>query len=104
MNREDSEHVLLDGPCMIGDNYLVIRGWIPNFVPEEDKIKKLTAWVRIPKLGVEYFNKHFLLNKIGSKIKKVLKLDSTKANVEERNSPDYVWRWTSPSPCCPNSD
>jgi len=36
----------------------------------------------ISKLGVEYFNKQFLLNKIGSKIGKMLKLDSTTANVE----------------------
>ena len=59
-NHEDYKHVLMDGPWMIGDDYLVIREWVPNFVLEEDKITKLTAWVQIPKLGVEYFNKHFL--------------------------------------------
>ena len=62
---EDYDHVMLNGPWMIGDDYLVIREWVPNFVPEEDKITKLTAWVRILKLTVEYFNKHFLLHKIG---------------------------------------
>ena len=67
---------------MIEDNYLVIREWVPNFVPEEDHITKLTAWVRIPKLSVEYFNKQFLLQKIGQKIGRVIKVDSTTANVE----------------------
>jgi len=67
---------------MIGDNYRVIRERVLNFVPKEDKITRLTAWVRIPKLGVEYSNKHFLLNKIGRKIGKVLKLDNTITNVE----------------------
>jgi len=81
-NMEDYEHVMLNGPWMIGDNYVVIREWVPNFIPEEDNITKLIAWVRIPKLSVEYFNKTFLLQKIGQKIGKVLKVDSTTANVE----------------------
>jgi len=67
-NLEDYEHVMVNGSWMIGDNYLVIREWVPNFTPEEDNITKLTAWVRILKLSVEYFNKDFLLHKIGSKI------------------------------------
>ena len=74
--------MLIDGPWMIGDNYLVTREWVPNFVPEEDKITKLTVRVGISKLGVEYFNKHLFLSKIGKKIEKVLKLDSTMANIE----------------------
>ena len=41
MNREDYEHVLIDGPWMISDSYLVLREWVPNFVLEEDKIMKL---------------------------------------------------------------
>ena len=81
-NMEDYDHVMLNGPWMIGDNYLVIREWVPNFVPEEDTITKLTAWVRIPKLSVEYFNKNFLLYKIGQKIGRVIKIDSTTENVE----------------------
>jgi len=79
---EDYEHVMLNGPWMIGDNYLVIREWVPNFIPEEDNIIRLTAWVRIPKLSVEYFNKDFLLHKIGSKIGKVRRVNNTMANVE----------------------
>ena len=81
-NMEDYDHVMINGPWMIGDNYLVIREWIPNFVPEEDTITKLTAWVRIPKISVEYFNKQFLLHKIGQKIGRVLKIDNTTKNVE----------------------
>jgi len=44
-NIEDYDHVMMNGPWMIGDNYMVIREWIPNFVAEEDTITKLTAWV-----------------------------------------------------------
>lgn len=41
----------------------------------------MTTWVRIPKLRVEYFYKHFLLYKIGQKIGCVLKVDNATANV-----------------------
>jgi len=34
-NRERYNHALMDGPWMIGDNYPVIREWIPNFVHYE---------------------------------------------------------------------
>ncbi|XP_074287666.1 uncharacterized protein At4g02000-like [Silene latifolia] len=72
--REDLEHVLLQGPWMIDDHYLTIRKWAPNFVPSEDKIRRLTTWVRIPNLPVEYFNKEFL-SKIGDKIGNVVRID-----------------------------
>ena len=52
-NPEDYEHVLTQGPWMLGDNYVVIREWEPNFVPEEDSITKLTACLRIPRLDVD---------------------------------------------------
>lgn len=42
------------------------------------------AWVRIPWLSIEYFNKSFLLQKIGRKIDKVIRVDDTMANVERR--------------------
>jgi len=58
MNMEDYDHVILNGSWIIGDNYLVIREWVPNFVPKKDTITKLTAWVQISKLSVEYFNKN----------------------------------------------
>ena len=53
-NWEDYWQVLMDGPWMLGDNYLVIREWIPNFVLEEDKITKLTAW-KDPQIGSGIF-------------------------------------------------
>jgi len=45
INMEDYDHVMMNGPWMIGDNYLVIREWTPNFVPEENNITNLTTWV-----------------------------------------------------------
>ncbi|XP_048493943.1 uncharacterized protein LOC125494428 [Beta vulgaris subsp. vulgaris] len=81
-NQDDYHHVLTQGPWMIEDNYLTIRKWVPNFIPDEAPIKVLTAWVRIPNLSVEYFDGNFL-HKIGSKIGKVLRIDKTTSNVEK---------------------
>lgn len=79
---EDYEYVITQGPWMLGDDDLLIREWEPNFIPKEDTITRLTAWVRIRRLSVEHFNKHFLLKKIGSKSGKAIRVDDTTANVE----------------------
>lgn len=73
-NIEDYEFLLTQGPCMIGYNYLTIRKWMPNFIADEAPIKSLTAWVIIPNLSVEYFDK-LVLHKIGSKIGEVSKIN-----------------------------
>ncbi|KAL2944456.1 hypothetical protein RDABS01_032803 [Bienertia sinuspersici] len=80
-NMDDYNHVLLDGPWLIDDHYLTIRTWIPNFVPDNEPIKFLTAWVHIPNLAVEYFDSSFL-ERVGSKIGKVIKVDKTTASAE----------------------
>lgn len=80
-NDADYQYVLTQGPWLIDDNYLTIRKWVPNFVPDEAPIKVLTAWVRIPNLAVEYFDTTFL-HKIGSKIGRVLRVDKTTTQAE----------------------
>ena len=83
---EDYEFVMSQGPWMIGDSYLTIRKWIPNFIADEAPMRHLTAWVRIPNLSVEYFDK-LVLHKIGSKIGKVIKIDR---NTESMDRGQYV--------------
>ena len=85
-NLADYDFVLTQGPWLIGDSYLTIRKWVPNFVSDQEPIKKLTAWVRIPHLSVEYFDKQFL-HKIGAKIGKVIKIDR---NTESMDRGQYV--------------
>ncbi|XP_021734047.1 uncharacterized protein LOC110700755 [Chenopodium quinoa] len=77
-NIGDYNHVLTQGPWMLDDNYLTIRKWIPNFIPDDAPMHFLTAWVRIPNLSVEYFDKEFL-HKIGGKIGKVIRIDNNTA-------------------------
>lgn len=80
-NSADYNYVLTQGPWMLDDNYLTIRKWVPNFVPDNAPITVLTAWVRIPNISVEYFDVQFL-NKIGSKIGKVLRVDKSTAQAD----------------------
>jgi len=92
-NIEDYDHVMMNGPWMIGDSYLVIREWVPDFVPEEDNITKLTACVRIPKLSVEYFNKNFLLYKIDRRLAKLSKSTVPQRMWKEANIRECVLKW-----------
>ncbi|XP_074265329.1 uncharacterized protein LOC141587760 [Silene latifolia] len=85
-SRQDYEFVVTQGSWMIDDHYLTIRRWVPNFVPADDCIKKLTAWVRIPNLPVEYFNETFL-RKVGSKIGEVVRIDKNTASAERGQFP-----------------
>ncbi|KAJ8422859.1 hypothetical protein Cgig2_012713 [Carnegiea gigantea] len=80
---KDYTHVMTQGPWILRDNYLVIREWVPNFIPEEENITKLTAWVPIPHWSVQDFNKNFLLLKIGGKIGKIIRVDDTTTNVKK---------------------
>ncbi|XP_021757939.1 uncharacterized protein LOC110722976 [Chenopodium quinoa] len=41
-NQADYNYVLTQGPWLLDDNYLTIRKWIPNFVPD-DGVDKTTA-------------------------------------------------------------
>ncbi|XP_021835968.2 uncharacterized protein [Spinacia oleracea] len=77
----DYNHVLTQGPWMLDDNYLTIKKWVPNFIPDNAPMRHLTTWVRIPHLSVEYFDKEFL-TKIGGKIGKVIRIDQITANAD----------------------
>lgn len=57
---DDNNYVLTQDPWMLDDNYLTICKWKANFIPNDVPLRYLTAWVRIPHLSVEYFDKDFL--------------------------------------------
>lgn len=80
-NQADYNHVLMEGPWMIGDNYLTIRKWVPRFNASVEKITRLTVWIRIPCLHIEYFDSRFL-NLVGQLVGKVLRIDNTTASAE----------------------
>lgn len=71
----DFEKALHGGPWFIGQQFLTIRLWEPEFKVEEASIMKSTAvWARLPSLLVEYYDKD-ILQRIASSLGKLHKVD-----------------------------
>ena len=73
--KEDYDQVLRKGPWFIGQHFLSIRPWEPNFRLDEANIASIAVWVRLPKLLIEYYNPG-ALKEIGKAIGNVLHIDS----------------------------
>lgn len=68
------ERMLLDGPWMIGDNYLHVQCWKPHFRAGRAEINLLPVWVRFPILPIEYYAMGWL-KRAGDNIGKTIKVD-----------------------------
>ena len=77
--KEDCKAVLRNGPWFIGENFLSIRPWEPNFKPTEANISSVAVWVRLNELPIEYYHVE-ALQLIGSALGKVLRLDTHTAS------------------------
>lgn len=75
----DYEHALTGGPWLIFDHYLAVRTWEPKFKPYANRISKIAAWVRLPRLALEYYDKK-MLKSIGDLIGKSFQVDFNTAN------------------------
>ncbi|KAF7844580.1 ribonuclease H [Senna tora] len=56
---EIPDFALTGGPWIILDHYLIVRPWTSLFDPEE-RIQKLAAWIHLPDLPIELYDKKFL--------------------------------------------
>ncbi|XP_072060392.1 uncharacterized protein [Arachis hypogaea] len=72
--KEDYEMVLKEGPWMIFYHYLAVQRWRPDFNPNVEELTKITAWVRISDLPIEYYDR-WILKTIWEVIGKTLKID-----------------------------
>lgn len=63
------------GPWFIGDHFLSIRPWVPNFKPAIASVSSIAVWVRLNELPIEYYNVE-ALQLIGRAIGKVLRVDT----------------------------
>ena len=77
--KEDYEATLRRGPWFIGEHFLSIRPWEPNFRPETANVTSVAVWIRLNALPIEYYNSEALL-KIGKSIGNVLRVDTHTAN------------------------
>ncbi|KAL4391613.1 hypothetical protein AHAS_Ahas03G0262600 [Arachis hypogaea] len=79
-NSEDLDFALMEGPWKILDHYLTIRLWKPDFNLEDVAIDKIAAWIRLPGLAIEYYNRP-ILEKIRNIVGRTIKVDTNTAEV-----------------------
>ena len=77
--REDYEAILKKGPWFIGEHFLSIRPWEPDFRPETASISSIAVWIRLNNLPIEYYNAE-ALHHIGKSIGNVLRVDTHTAS------------------------
>ena len=77
--REDYEATLKRGPWFIGENFLSIRPWEPDFSPATANVASVAVWIRLNELPIEYYHAEALLQ-IGKAIGNVLRVDTHTAS------------------------
>ena len=78
---EDVDHILKGGPWFIGQHFLAIRQWEPEFKASSTTLSSVAVWMRLPELPIEFYETNALLN-IGRAIGPVLRIDSHTTNGE----------------------
>nr|POE70008.1 uncharacterized protein CFP56_78128 [Quercus suber] len=73
--QTDLDEVLKKGPWFVGQQFLAIRQWEPEFKASKAKCSSIAVWVRLPELPIEYYDPIMLKN-VGSTIGPVLRIDS----------------------------
>ena len=77
--REDVDSILKGGPWFIGQHFLAIRQWEPEFQASSATLSSVAMWIRLPELPIEFYEHNALL-KIGRAIGPVLRIDANTAN------------------------
>ncbi|XP_030923431.1 uncharacterized protein LOC115950365 [Quercus lobata] len=77
--KEDYENILKRGPWFIGEHFLSIRPWEPNFRPASANVNSVAVWIRLNDLPIEYYNPEALLH-IGKSIGNILRVDTHTAS------------------------
>ncbi|KAI5337827.1 hypothetical protein L3X38_017098 [Prunus dulcis] len=73
--EEDMKAILCGGPWVIAGQYLVMQRWKPGFDPLVEQVTRMTVWVRIIGLHVEWFRPEAML-RIGDLLGTTFKVDS----------------------------
>nr|POE64222.1 hypothetical protein CFP56_67667 [Quercus suber] len=77
----DVDHILKGGPWFIGQHFLAIRQWEPEFKASSATLSSVAVWIRLSELPIEFYEANALL-KIGRAIGLVLRIDSHTVNGE----------------------
>ena len=73
--KEDFEIVLRKGPWFVGEHYLSIRPWEPNFKPSSANVSLVAVWVRLYELPIKYYYVE-ASHQIGKTIDNVLRMNT----------------------------
>ncbi|CAN1179620.1 hypothetical protein LINPERHAP2_LOCUS34301 [Linum perenne] len=72
-SKDDYAIAAFEGPWKIYDYYIAVSQWSPSF-NEEEAIKSILTWVRLPRLPIQYFNT-MAVQRIGNFIGKAVRVD-----------------------------
>ncbi|KAL9431996.1 hypothetical protein AB3S75_027078 [Citrus x aurantiifolia] len=72
--EDDADFVLTQGPWLVAGHYLTVQLWSPHFDSSNEKIDKITAWIRLPGMPLHYYHKK-IIRMLGHVIGKVIKID-----------------------------
>ena len=72
--KKDYSVVLEKGPWFVGEHFLSIRPWEPNFKSSSANFFSIAVWVRFLELPIEYYEMK-VLKQIGKSIRHVLRID-----------------------------
>ncbi|KAJ1428329.1 hypothetical protein SESBI_09060 [Sesbania bispinosa] len=110
----DLNRVYEGGPWVIMGHYLVIQRWKPEFLPFEEEFKRVSVWIRIPGLPIEYYDDHILWRigdvwVIPSRLILILSsnlmMSSTQVWLQNVVSlPVFVWKWIFASSDMPDNE
>ena len=73
--QSDLDNVLKGGPWFVGQHFLAIRQWEPDFRPSLATFSSVAVWVRFPELPLEFYEPSFF-KKMGTAIGPVLRIDA----------------------------
>ncbi|KAL6289824.1 hypothetical protein ACE6H2_007334 [Prunus campanulata] len=54
--EEDFLYVVTGGPWVVAGQYVVVKKWRPNVCAAKEHVSRITIWVRLSGMGVEFFN------------------------------------------------
>lgn len=51
-------NALHEGPWFLAGNFLKLRRWEPNFIPEAAIVTHTAIWIRLPQLPIEFYDRN----------------------------------------------
>ncbi|CAL1370307.1 unnamed protein product [Linum trigynum] len=70
----DYERAITGGPWLVGDKYLTVHQWTPEFNPYEHAISSTLVWARLLEIPIHYFHPVAVM-RIGGRIGKPIHVD-----------------------------